>query len=183
MFFYESSKNAGFLAKYFESIASNTPFLLFFLLNYGNNYWMSCLYNTIDRIANYIDSLKGGRLSKINEAYEWFIKGWAGATKSYPNLAAKKPIRKRYIIIPDQEDEWSCGMRVMDWTFKLFYFSNNILMITSDSIPDDCHGQRHPRCSAPLPILSEKENTLVLYFRTRSLGSYIKRAHYYKVQS
>jgi uncharacterized protein with PIN domain len=46
-----------------------------------------------------------------------------------------------------------------------------------------CHGQRCPRCSAPLPILSEKENTLVLYFRTRSLGSCIKHAYYYKVQS
>jgi hypothetical protein len=70
MLFYESSRDAGFLAKYFESIASNIPFLLFFLLNYGNNYWMSCLYNTIDRIANYINSLEGGRSSKINEAYE-----------------------------------------------------------------------------------------------------------------
>jgi hypothetical protein len=46
-----------------------------------------------------------------------------------------------------------------------------------------CHGQRHPRCSAPLPILSEEGNTLVLYFRTHSLGSCIKHACYYKVQS
>jgi hypothetical protein len=46
-----------------------------------------------------------------------------------------------------------------------------------------CHGQRHPRCSAPLPILSEEGNTLVLYFRTYLLESCIKHARYYKVQS
>jgi hypothetical protein len=55
--------------------------------------------------------------------------------------------------------------------------------IFTEILDASCHGQRHPRCSAPLPILSEKENTFVLYFRTRSLGSCIKRAYYYKVQS
>jgi hypothetical protein len=98
---------------------------------------MSCLYNTIDRIANYINSLEGGRSSRINEAYEWFVKEWAGATKSHPDLAAKRPIKKRYIIVPDQEDEWSCGVRVMDWIFKFLYFFNNIFTVTSDLIPDD----------------------------------------------
>jgi hypothetical protein len=38
MLFYEGSKNAGFSAKYFESIASNISPLFFFLLNYGNNH-------------------------------------------------------------------------------------------------------------------------------------------------
>jgi hypothetical protein len=137
MLFYEGSKNTGFSAKYLESIASNISPLFFFLFNYGNNHWMGCLYNTIDQIANYINSLEGGRSSRINEAYEWFVKGWAGATKSHPNLAAKKPIRKKYIIVPDQKDEWSCGMRVMDWIFKFLYFPNNILTITPDSIPDN----------------------------------------------
>jgi hypothetical protein len=66
---------------------------------------MGCLYNTTDRIANYINSLESGRLSRINEAYEWFVKEWAGATKLHPDLAAKRSIRKRYIIIPNQKDE------------------------------------------------------------------------------
>jgi hypothetical protein len=89
-------------------------FHFFFFFNYGNNHWMNCLYNTIDRIANYINSLENGRLSRINKAHEWFVKGWAGAIKSHSDLAAKRPIRKRYIIVPNQEDEWSCRVRIMD---------------------------------------------------------------------
>jgi hypothetical protein len=38
MLSYKSSKYAGFSAKYLKSIASNIPFLFFFLLNYGNNH-------------------------------------------------------------------------------------------------------------------------------------------------
>jgi hypothetical protein len=92
-----------------------------------------------------------------------------------PNIPTLSPIAEGYTQGLDE--------RIDHRSWRASDFTTKGGKIYRQNTKQYCHGQRHPRCSAPLPILSEKENTLVLYFRTRSLGSCIEHAHYYKVQS